>query len=102
TPDTNDITHLSLHDALPISNAPQAPSSTRSTHTPAPPSPAAPIENRNSKVVPSGASSLTNPTWRFLGVAHTTYGLFESPSGLVRSEEHTSELQSRENLVCRL
>src|SRR5690606_41518692 len=24
------------------------------------------------------------------------------PGGLVRSEEHTSELQSRENLVCRL
>src|SRR5690606_40404988 len=25
-----------------------------------------------------------------------------APMGLVRSEEHTSELQSRENLVCRL
>src|SRR5690606_39435493 len=25
-----------------------------------------------------------------------------SPSGTARSEEHTSELQSRENLVCRL
>src|SRR5690606_40993763 len=25
-----------------------------------------------------------------------------APSGLKRSEEHTSELQSRENLVCRL
>src|SRR5690606_41756765 len=38
----------------------------------------------------------------------TLHGVTASPedgaaaSGLVRSEEHTSELQSRENLVCRL
>src|SRR5690606_39523333 len=31
------------------------------------------------------------------------HGLLESSfSGMTRSEEHTSELQSRENLVCRL
>src|SRR5690606_41928160 len=29
-------------------------------------------------------------------------GKVDSPSGTARSEEHTSELQSRENLVCRL
>src|SRR5690606_41166431 len=29
-------------------------------------------------------------------------GLGKTLSGAVRSEEHTSELQSRENLVCRL
>src|SRR5690606_41760572 len=28
--------------------------------------------------------------------------IFPSPEGWCRSEEHTSELQSRENLVCRL
>src|SRR5690606_41999695 len=29
-------------------------------------------------------------------------GVHESPITIMRSEEHTSELQSRENLVCRL
>src|SRR5690606_41623026 len=43
-----------------------------------------------------------------LGVHATEQGpllvqeLLPSPAGDVRSEEHTSELQSRENLVCRL
>src|SRR5690606_41985528 len=32
---------------------------------------------------------------------HSSKGL-EFPAVIVRSEEHTSELQSRENLVCRL
>src|SRR5690606_40835896 len=31
-----------------------------------------------------------------------TYQLSEGDSFFIRSEEHTSELQSRENLVCRL
>src|SRR5690349_22104780 len=36
-------------------------------------------------------------------LAHTPAGLFgRSRSGLHRSEEHTSELQSRRDLVCRL
>src|SRR5690606_40319202 len=29
-------------------------------------------------------------------------GVFDFLAGLTRSEEHTSEIQSRENLVCRL
>src|SRR3712207_8481982 len=33
---------------------------------------------------------------------HTVSRLFGAPPGYVRSEEHTSELQSRQYLVCRL
>src|SRR3712207_7025014 len=33
---------------------------------------------------------------------HTKSGLFEEARALGRSEEHTSELQSRQYLVCRL
>src|SRR5690606_40820305 len=32
----------------------------------------------------------------------TSVGQIRDKEGIVRSEEHTSELQSRENLVCRL
>src|SRR5690606_40369335 len=32
----------------------------------------------------------------------SNYNVFAADSGQTRSEEHTSELQSRENLVCRL
>src|SRR5690606_42165935 len=35
------------------------------------------------------------------GTLHSS-SVTTEPSGAVRSEEHTSELQSRENLVCRL
>src|SRR5436309_5530475 len=37
----------------------------------------------------------------FVDEAHTMVGAGSAPT-IVRSEEHTSELQSRENLVCRL
>src|SRR5690606_41848293 len=38
-----------------------------------------------------------------IGVVAACTGPIEPPDGLLdRSEEHTSELQSRENLVCRL
>src|SRR5690606_40889720 len=36
------------------------------------------------------------------GGSSTALQRLEAPTGAVRSEEHTSELQSRENLVCRL
>src|SRR5690606_41806090 len=39
---------------------------------------------------------------RFTGPAVLDLGLVAVAGGVVRSEEHTSELQSRENLVCRL
>src|SRR5690242_21787224 len=36
------------------------------------------------------------------GAANSSYDSFASLGGAVRSEEHTSELQSHVNLVCRL
>src|SRR5690606_41228022 len=39
---------------------------------------------------------------RFLAKGRFAGYLEEIPLALIRSEEHTSELQSRENLVCRL
>src|SRR5690606_15315070 len=38
----------------------------------------------------------------FATVAAPVFGEFDCPVTVFRSEEHTSELQSRENLVCRL
>src|SRR5690606_41798006 len=70
-----EIYSLSLHDALPIS-----PASSRRPSASAGPHPgSSPARSR-----PCAAGSGSPPT-----------------SG-TRSEEHTSELQSRENLVCRL
>src|SRR5690606_40983908 len=71
-----DIYSLSLHDALPISRRPRACRRVRSDR----PRPGAWIPTSISSRRPAARSSC-------------------SPR---RSEEHTSELQSRENLVCRL
>src|SRR5690606_42078894 len=41
--------------------------------------------------------------FRYNGSIHASLGIFPLlPGSTPRSEEHTSELQSRENLVCRL
>src|SRR2546422_7144030 len=50
------------------------------------------------------APSDLNPTSRMTAVSVTrrTFDLTISPSSMLRSEEHTSELQSRLHLVCRL
>src|SRR2546430_13528129 len=45
-----------------------------------------------------GASELQRLGWRRVPVAHDD----RHPMHAVRSEEHTSELQSQSNLVCRL
>src|SRR3712207_8357860 len=80
---TTEIYTLSLHDALPIC-APQddtsAPSSTRRRKRPV--------------WLPSAAATSSGVP------SATTRPPFSPPSG--RSEEHTSELQSRQYLVCRL
>src|SRR5207302_9572041 len=93
---------LSLHDALPIWSLCRRPSSSssilaRSTPTTSPTSgvipaigpPSCPVKIWASLSACSSVacSSINTPTRQF-------------PS--VSSEEHTSELQSRENLVCRL
>src|SRR2546430_6219551 len=78
---TTEIYTLSLHDALPISSAPGRP-----------------YQLNRLKVRPATKSvRFTNPL--------VSWKLFSTPSSskwLPRSEEHTSELQSQSNLVCRL
>src|SRR5436309_4978270 len=73
---TTEIYTLSLHDALPIcGRAPTAPTVARPRF--------AQHRSRYSRAV----TQISGP---------------RSRAALLRSEEHTSELQSRENLVCRL
>src|SRR3712207_8941004 len=78
---TTEIYTLSLHDALPISPSPSARTTptTSSTAT-------LPAASRRSPRIRGGTS------WRC-----TRWSTEEG-----RSEEHTSELQSRQYLVCRL
>src|SRR5690606_39969913 len=89
-----DLSALSLHDALPISAVAERvmrqmvfAKSSATINAP-----------RGSTVTPTGRpralpSSVRKPVAKSTG----------SPTGFPsRSEEHTSELQSRENLVCRL
>src|SRR5690606_42147463 len=77
---------LSLHDALPISRRPRRR---------APPAPHEPRPG------PSGRES-SAPTAGTAGTPPAPATRSPGPHRPPRSEEHTSELQSRENLVCRL
>src|SRR2546427_1785094 len=72
---TTEIYTLSLHDALPICASTSASDSVREI----------------SKAELSARTRLSRPTSRCTGSAR-----------IQRSEEHTSELQSQSNLVCRL
>src|SRR5690606_41378679 len=76
---------LSLHDALPISAYPAK--TTRAT-VPRP-------VRMATRTVHGMVIRRTAPSWPFMPAMLV-------PSTMLRSEEHTSELQSRENLVCRL
>src|SRR5690606_42128202 len=80
-PSPSEIYTLSLHDALPICRTDSFSSSEACV------APSRPIAFRPS---PAGAAHL---------VTKPIEGI---DPGARRSEEHTSELQSRENLVCRL
>src|SRR5690606_41920720 len=85
------LTHtstLSLHDALPISAAPSSPS----------------FPPLSSWGWPCGRSSPPKPGLRSNASSSTRRrsSRCSRRSCPARSEEHTSELQSRENLVCRL
>src|SRR2546430_7804628 len=89
-----EIYTLPLHDALPIWN--WAASSASKTDFPDP-------------VFPRMSVCPTSESWRLTrkGVApavaaHRRGGLLGGKKGDGRSEEHTSELQSQSNLVCRL
>src|SRR5258706_5823465 len=93
---TTEIYTLSLHDALPISPG--------RTPGPAPPphrnrSSAAPVGTALSRargVSPGGGSP------RQATLLDDRRGLFPVATPRARSEEHTSELQSLTNIVCRL
>src|SRR5690606_41937634 len=89
---TTGICTLSLHDALPICG--------RLVYS---------FVGMKSKEVVVGSKSIINITLEsniVLQEAVTTDALGirkrEARADMARSEEHTSELQSRENLVCRL
>src|SRR5947209_20035512 len=79
---TTEIYTLSLHDALPIYGRAAAVLIV------------APDERSDIR-----ESSSRLPAYRF---AHAGYELIRGQRSDVRSEEHTSELQSRQYLVCRL
>src|SRR2546427_1306963 len=76
---TTEIYTLSLHDALPISAADQA----RQREP----------EDRHDREQRVAQRVLAD---------HHALGETLGPRGLDRSEEHTSELQSQSNIVCRL
>src|SRR5207302_8237645 len=88
-PATSDIYTLSLHDALPIWRQAQPDSGPRIAADLV----AAVLRIRQSRVVVAIESEVE------LHLADAAEGVAQHPR---RSEEHTSELQSRENLVCRL
>src|SRR2546430_10540536 len=54
-----------------------------------------------STVKAAGFATTTGPTGIFL-LANLSAGHYQFSAGAARSEEHTSELQSQSNLVCRL
>src|SRR5690606_42124532 len=95
-PDTPDTSTLSLHDALPISDHragagfPWPPCPARRSH-----------RGHHTDEQTSGLPSF--PVRAHAPALHRRCRRTAPPCRHVRrSEEHTSELQSRENLVCRL
>src|SRR5206468_10475301 len=100
-PAPTDIYTLSLHDALPISvqmnpRVMRSPGSRQARKRGIRFPPPTPPARRASRRLPAAAFRLRA---RALGI-----GGFETklPCRRPRSEEHTSELQSRSDLVCRL
>src|SRR5690606_42013695 len=84
---------LSLHDALPISRyqPPPSPSGPAQRGRKTLNDPRSPADNE-------GMRTTRHPALRWTALTLAGLAAFR----LLRSEEHTSELQSRENLVCRL
>src|SRR5690606_41356175 len=94
---THVICLLSLHDALPIYPFRRALSHPRD---------GTPARSRVSLVrAESPQLRLRRPLYRTAGAARNPLSFHVHPIATTsdkRSEEHTSELQSRENIVCRL
>src|SRR5690606_41415822 len=92
------LSTLSLHDALPISTSPARTTSPWALFN-------EPLCLYTLKS-PSECSKITTKPVSVVHSAKITVPLATAITGLslgaTRSEEHTSELQSRENLVCRL
>src|SRR5207302_2887727 len=88
-PATTEIYTLSLHDALPI---------LRAGGVAVPVNPILKAEEVRTLVELAGASTLIADPVTF----QRSVGARSKLKEIERSEEHTSELQSRENLVCRL
>src|SRR3712207_9403740 len=82
---TTEIYTLSLHDALPISSSRKRASEPFSAHSAA----------------AAAASAYPSAGRRASGRPRTSARLAYSPDHGARSEEHTSELQSHSDLVCR-
>src|SRR5690606_40905413 len=85
------ISTLSLHDALPISGRVDAAADSAARSAP-------PRNRQQGRQVARALGPRSAPAGRG-GLQGCALLLF---STVERSEEHTSELQSRENLVCRL
>src|SRR3712207_7005130 len=83
---TTEIYTLSLHDALPISKTTSEPTTSRT-------------RGRRLTCTPMPLAARTSSSMSSDG---RTCGSMRTRSARVRSEEHTSELQSRQYLVCRL
>src|SRR5690606_41076033 len=97
----DDLSPPPLRDAPPISPPPPAPAS--SSPTPAPPLPTSPPPPPCRPPPPASACFSVVPVVQPRGVnlkPSRCYRLRVSVSTIHRSEEHTSELQSREHLVC--
>src|SRR5690606_41446167 len=93
---------LSLHDALPIW---ATKSVSELTSTTAALAPAVTTPTRPSAATRSAfLAALARPRVRSQSIAASMSPLVSARAflqSIIRSEEHTSELQSRENLVCR-
>src|SRR5690606_40202415 len=90
-PSTTQTSTLSLHDALPIYTECQPPAITGTTSSTS----STPMCMYDTATLTATADAGATINWYDAPTGGTAVG-----TG--RSEEHTSELQSRENLVCRL
>src|SRR5690606_40093048 len=97
-PSPSEIAALSLHDALPISREGAPYGCTRGRSDRAPRALADARSGRGERRVLHRGSFAPRPGSRVRSFLPSGYRAGASR----RSEEHTSELQSRENLVCRL
>src|SRR5690606_41358994 len=101
-PSSPDPYPLSLHDALPICPPSKpAPSSTSPPFVLSPGSYLLPERTTTTPFVQQAFSSGIRRS-RGHGRSQHWVSVRRPIKAMVRSEEHTSELQSRENLVCRL